>query len=366
MTRNFFLFSFLSLCSCSCTAGSREANEIPYSAQLNPKHEFSITLRGRIDRYFGMHTIRVDSADRLFYLNDSAQLVFLDPAGSSSFQIDFSGYTKGLHLYTASVSGNLFYFLNLDSLTLYCFDITGRALIERKQIRLNKLVAAYTPGLYGKDNPDKPFVRFQRNNTFTIHSHFLYVAYAVYDRKTQFLDDHAYLKIDIDDSPAIAKKVFLYPYVFRSGRYDNNHTFLNFFSNGDCLYSFLSYDSIYKLDDRESIVTASVLNSNARFRQFNRKKRRDLGYVRIYTLTNEANTTMITGKKDEVLVIRQLAREKMADPGKFDLYILDSSLQVKYKNAVPFRVHPFFHTGFKNGFLVFNASLDKAYYYETP
>jgi hypothetical protein len=366
MLRNLIFFSLILLCKCAFNNSKDETKETIYPSAFVCKNEFDIKLIGKIDPYFGTHTFLLDTICNMLYLNDSSSLVILDPKSNTSVLIDFSPYVKGLNIYSASVSGNnMLYFFNQDSAILYEFQISSqKELIERKKIHLSKRLKTYNPELFEKEKGNSPFIYFQHTNTFRIDSSYMYIAYGIYDRKYEFLDKYAYLKISLDDTTLQYQKYLRRPEIFRSGKYDIKTTVLNFFPDGGGIYSFQSYDSIYSFDRNGQITNSRILNSNKNFKFFNQKKRRDLGYMRIHTATNEANTLMITGEKNEVFIIKKLAKEKLSDKSKSDIYILDSALNIKYKGNLPDYIQPYDGIRFENGILLFKTDMTKAYYYE--
>lgn len=366
MIKNLFFLSLLLLCKCSFKSNGDDNKKTTYTAKFVRQNEFDITLAGKIDSYVGIHPFWIDTVCHILYLNDAKQLVISDLKNNATALIDFSKYIKRLKLYSASVSEDTFYFFNQDSAIIYGFQIsTQKELIEKIKIRLSKNYNTYDPVWYDKNkNENKPFLNFQYSNTFRVNSPFVYLSYGIYDRKNHSRDKYAYIKLDLSDTTLPAQKLFPQPAVFRSGKYYTPNTFLNFFPDGSCVYSFESYDSIYKFNSRDEMVSSKILNSNDNFRFFKRERTRDLGYVGIYTETNERNILMITGGKNEVLIIKKPAKEKLADANEFDLYILDSALNIKYKDKLPDSVLPYGAIPFQNGFLLFNSNMTKVYYYE--
>ncbi len=345
LTLTFFLFACRSMVS--------PKSKIKFSRSINITQGLK-----DIDSRFGSHLIEQQKATYLVYLNNFQKIIFVNLDDSTDRpEIDFMQYVSDCKVFDARLDSSFLYFWNHDNKTFTIFlHNKGTHLEVKKQYNLSKIL-----------DWNQYYIKYQPRNTFTIIYPILYLAYGVYNPATTFLDSTAYLKISLFDSLRNYSftKVGPQPVATRKGLYYEYDSFISQIGDSELVIGYRSYDSVYKLNGRTSLVVEkNSFTDNSGFSKFDRKQESNLAYIREYSQTTELNINNIFLNNKNLLIVKRLKTNDIYDTKFYELYILNSDLKVVLNRAIADIINPNFLYAYSKGFLCLDSSLSKAFYYE--
>lgn len=246
-------------------------------------------------------------------------------------------------------------------MTLYQFkiDFDNYKLINEKEYNLK---AIWENGKY--------IDRHQNGNTLFNIDNNLFIGYQVMNPSTSYLDYSSYFELDLTKtSNEVHKlKTLRYPESFLKGKQYNFNTHLLALNDSTLIYTFNSSDSIFKIHyKKDEYILKRKVDGFSGFENFNPQKSRDLAYVRKYLETTEGNFNLLkTADNKHIIIIKHLPKKSINDIDQWGYCILNDNLLMEYKGVFQQSISPLFCFTYKNGFLIFSKSLEKAYYYEIP
>ena len=303
----------------------------------------------------------------IFSIDKQENVAFMDKYGNIHFQSikdTLANYTikfpDSLNILNNNFSvrfyNNFLYVFLTKRKKIYSYYFDKGEIFEDKVYDIGKVL-----------NSDEYFV-FNHNNVFEIHFPYLFIGYGIQNKHTNFLDNEAYLLIDLnqDLSPKNASKILPMPSVFKNKIYHNSETHINFLNDSTLIYGFTSCDSIYKYNFiKKKYLASSLFNDFSNFREYKSSMNGDLGYLRWHEVTNEANLKFLHVNDSSFLIIKKLKKENLSDTSIYEYLLLKGKdFSVQKDNLFPMPINSIFSLSYKNGVLLFNLSLEKAYYYE--
>ncbi len=351
----FISISFVLLLKCT--------NKISNYPTLNSKEEINIGFKptGRIDISFGINFIGKDSAERISYLNDEGDLIFYNLKARNNSVISLKKYLGNNGTHNGMISGERLFLYVRDSMLLYEFriDFSKNIIKDEKKYDLSWV---WDHGKY--------IDRHQNGNTLFNIQENIFIGYQTMNPKTYYLDNSSYFKYELltGNKSIYKSKTLIYPKSFLRGRHYNYDTHLLALNDSTLVYALNSTDSIYKIHYKnDEYILKGKIDGFSGFEKFNPKKTRDLAYVRKYSETTEGNFNLLkTYNNKHIIIIKHLAKKSINDVDQWGYGILNENLDMEYKGVFQHSISPLFCFQYKNGFLIFSKSLEKAYYYEIP
>jgi hypothetical protein len=106
------------------------------------------------------------------------------------------------------------------------------------------------------------------------------------------------------------------------------------------------------------------LEHDCKLQGFDESKEQNLAYVRKYVVNGEKNIRLFNVLSKYYVALKRLEKTDLNEKSKYSLFVFDSSFKQVYSETIK---HPVFTPAifdYKNGFVMFNDSLNKAYYYD--
>lgn len=307
---------------------------------------------------FNTHFATLGTEDYFVYL-DSHESIVLRSANFSNkkkISIDFSHIVSKLGYFSVRFVKDSIYLLDITNRKLLRFLITEHSI---------NLIATFDfKHLF---DWERYSLTFQFNNCFEIDPPYLYLPYALNDSKSNFLPDTAFLKIELgqDSIYKITNKILFHPPELKKRTSRDTYPILTKINDTAFVLGFEGNDSIYLYNPIFNRITKrQKFEKHFSYRQFKSSKATDLSYVRWFDQTAEMNLKILYDKRENLMIIRKLQKDKIIEENSYAYYILDLNLNVKAFNVFPYKIDPFLCFSYQKGFLVFTKDRTQAYYYE--
>lgn len=178
--------------------------------------------------------------------------------------------------------------------------------------------------------------------------------------KKNYLDGSSYLEINTRDKSF--QKTGKYPDCFHCTYIYDYESSSVYAGNGALLTVYNQYDHIY-LNQKGEDQAGFPLQHDCKFRPFDAHKEQDLSYIRKYGVNGERNLKIIEAGDQHYIVLKHNNKDRLSDSSRFSWFVFDNRFKQLYGADVQESIFfPAFFS-YKNGFLVFSDSLNKAFYY---
>lgn len=338
-----------------CTHIGQSEVERPYSVSMPVKDSFQVKFPPRIKLAFGVHLISHNSGNLLISMGENGLIQLFNTTTGTSRLSPLPGISP-MGNFTGTSWKDKIFVVDLDSFLLTEFELDDTAgLILRERFELKGVL-----------DTTMNYIRFQQHRTIEVIWPYLYISIGSNSNEKNHLDKFAFLQVNLEQPTLPGRKICRYQEEYLSRDLDHHDTFLKPIGTGDLFFASVSSDSIFVYEESGVLKHAGLLNSNKGYRKFDKARSRDLGYLRKHTVTNEVNLSVCAFGKNRIAILKKLRKDKITHPDKFDLYVVNSNLEVLAKYRIKHSVSPFICFSYLDGFLIFNEDLDKAYYYEIP
>jgi hypothetical protein len=279
---------------------------------------------------------------------------FID--SSRSFKLNIQNYIKtSSPIIECFIQDSLIGFLNREAKKIYRLSVTQEntiASVDSFPFSFEKDTSYY----FVSPNYDQPFF---------FHENKLLIPYGIRNRRKKFVDHYRYWVWDMVGHKS--SQIFKTPDEIKNEtRFSKNSYLLKFKESLFCFFE--SIDLVYSCNNKNDQNFQNIeFNPFSNFAEFESDRGRDLGYIRIYEETNEANLNYLATEK-YIVLIKRMKRKSIYDKISYEYLILDPNnhFKIKYYNVFQQNIHPRLAFSWKNGFAVVDASLTKFYYYEIP
>lgn len=174
--------------------------------------------------------------------------------------------------------------------------------------------------------------------------------------------DNVIVKVNVNDLQS--KKIFEYSEKYKSCPPRVHYTILSRTQDGNIDVVFKKENTVYRINQEGDQVSISSGNPpNTNFMCFDWSKKENLAYTARYDKTDEDNLNVIH-TDDLVIVIKRLRKEKTETPDTTALMIFDRDLRYKGTMTLKENVYPRMSFPHRNGVVIINSLLNKAYHYD--
>jgi len=307
------------------------------------------------NKLFGIHFVNYNGLQYVAFLDHDSFIKFLPlDKEVNERKLDFEPVlVKTSNYFSIRFYDSKLFLLDISKTLLQVFNYESDTLFEAKRYDFSQLL-----------DWRKYYIKHQFNNSFEIFDSLIFLSYGIHNSKSNYLDDRSYLITKLDSGLKYhLDRELNYPKQFRKGRQYSTDTYLRMINDSCLLYTFKSMDSIYIYNFKSGkIIFSSEFNKFSQYRQFEKKKAMDLGYVRWYEFTNEMNVNVVVSD-GKIIILKRLKKENINDKSNYEYYVLDASLGLIYNNKFEVDVNPNYCFPSSNGFIIFDKSMLKAYQY---
>lgn len=358
-----FFYGCKKKCDCynidNKTASNKSIIERPW--QLTEIHTDSLSKLVYNNKYngrFGLHLFRKDGTYFFAFLSKSGKLTQFDfDSNKVKKSIDVSNTLSVKDFYSALFINDTLYFINTSF-------IKGSENFYRKYIlkddgSVNLQDSLNISGELNCKNCDvysKPL-----GQGMAYQYPYLILRYG--NSKTKnFIDSKVFLKINLEQKSI--QRIVDYPDCYRCSFIYDRDVSVIFNNNGLIISLFNQYDKLFLFEPGANKSKSFSFGHDCKLRTFDESKEMNLAYVRKYLENGERNITLLNISNKYYVALKRLAKNSLAEKSSYSLFVFDSSFKQVYSEVIQ---HPVFTPGifnYKNGFLMFNDSLSKAYYYD--
>ena len=192
---------------------------------------------------------------------------------------------------------------------------------------------------------------------------FLFINYGKKNPKNKFAEN-AIIIFNLEDTVLKPQFVLEYPPEYRHQRIRDAELLFKATKDSLLYYSYLFSDEVGKINYKNKTSYKTFINHSCNFTVFNESQDKNLGYIAKFSLTSETNAKLLIDSSENIIIIKRVKKERSADPSVYECHVFDKNLNYKYFFKFPHSIYPRYVFEYKKGFLAFNSSLNKAYYYE--
>lgn len=208
------------------------------------------------------------------------------------------------------------------------------------------------------------YIRPNIDQPITVAGNSLFIPIGSTSERKKFIDDHAYVKASLDQSPITFTKTIPSPAEFRDGDRRQLLTVL-FNANAKTRCFFRDLDRVLLDDGKTGPGKELDFNPYASFTVYDYAQRRDLGYVRLYESLRETNEKILQSKRFTV-IIKKLRSKSLHDEPAYEYLVLDADHKLKHFGQLPGNIAPYLTFLYDEGFVVIDKSPTDARYCKVP
>ena len=322
-------------------------------SEINTEQIFQILQKKKPDDIFGYHLVDDRLGYRFVFLNQFGQLDVFDFENlNNHWIIPFKNKVRPAEYYNSLFNKDTFHYV----------DLWGKKYFEYK-IEKDSTFSLIDSLDFSKIQGFKNYYISTNLGAQSLSYKYPYILVPYgHNKKKNFIDTWAYLKINLKTKKV--EKVIKYPECYQcSNIYDQNSTTV-FNTDGSIICLFDQFDGLNYLSDDGKRDTISQLYHNCSYVAFDKSKEQNLAYVRKYLENGEKNIKLLIVNDIYHIVIKRNYKKELSDKSTYSIFVFDSRLNQIYSENI---IHPVFTPAifeYKKGFLIFNDSLSKAYYYD--
>lgn len=361
---------FLALCfvyalaeSCGrpvCSCYNQEDKPVPVGETNAMRYEPVVSdvsaIRGQIllkgaDAMFGFHITTVRDSGLLFFRSkdDSLCLVSLLPPYSAK-RLPLHPRMRRAAGYNVLIQHDSLHFVSLFEKKYFLFRFTAGfdALTVLDSV---DLAGSLTNG-YLCTKPEGQAMAF----SFP----YVYMPWGL-NNTHNYTGPRAFLRVSLLTKKA--EQAGEYPACYRCSDVYDIHCSLRQKRDGSLVYLFNAYDGLFSLSDGNS-RQESFIRHACRFEDFDKSREQNLAYIRKRESNGERNVALLNIADRYMVAVKREYRESLKDSARYTLYIFDSAWQQKaaWHLSHPVFIPCIFEYG--KGFVAFNDSMNKMYYYD--
>jgi hypothetical protein len=357
----FFFLSMLFGCSSKCTCNEVSNNKsyrdtLPNLFKIDTQAiqvSKSIPKTKRPNFSFGFTIYNKKDVLYLTYVSLDGQLVFTNLYDSNQvFLSPFPLRATKKDFVMMRILGDTLHLINSKDTSYFKFVIKDDFSTDLVQkINLNSIV-----------QEENWFVHFNNigGKQFDYCYPYLVVPYGKRNG-TNLYDDNACMLFDIKAKRV--KKLLPFPECYNSCYLHNENVSVVVDTN-KVLGLFSYFDLFSEVNIQSNAISQHELPWGEKFAEYDRNEIRNLAYVRKYEALNELNVNLFLLKDKSVIVVQRLSKKKISDPFQYRYFHFDLKSQPVSFGMLPESILNGLTIPYKSGFIVFNDSLSKSYYYE--
>ena len=322
-------------------------------SEINTEQIFQILHEKKSDDIFGYHLVANKLGYRFVFLNKFGQLEVFDFQNlNNHWVIPFKNIVRPAEYYNSLFSNDTFHYV----------DLWGKKYFEYKVERDSSFSLIDSIDLSKIQGFEHYYISTNLGTQSLAYKYpYILVPYG-HNTKKNFIDTWAYLKINLQTKKVA--KVIRYPECYQcSNIYDQNSTTV-FNADGSIICLFDQFDELHYLSTEEKRDTVFQLYHTCSFVAFDKSKEQNLAYIRKYLENGEKNIKVLNVNDIYHVVIKRNFKKELTDKSTYSIFVFDSQFKQVYSENI---FHPVFTPTifeYKKGFLIFNDSLNKAYYYD--
>jgi hypothetical protein len=344
-------------CDCYGNTGTQKNTALrepapPAITEISTRHISRFIQQHKASIAHGLQLLEKEKEAYLACITEDKAIKLLSIKDSSIiYTIKLDGYAAIEQFSSFSLSGDTICILSPKATTLTMLGLTNDHSV--KKLGSFKLNIGNIPGeAYVMFNPGAP--------AFALSYPHVFIRYGLRKGKN-YIDTTAYLSYDLASNTY--KKIIRYPSCFSDCAFYDYNSNIDV-SNGSVYCLFKWHDAIYKYDASGTLAAEGLIAHECRFEPFDKSNEKNLAYVRKYLETSENNNKLLANGQGYVFVSKQLEKEDLKSPEVNEFFVFNAQLQQvrSFKSPVP--VYPYAFFKYSAGFMYFNDSLTKAFYYE--
>jgi hypothetical protein len=307
----------------------------------------SISFFCGIENLYGKeYFIYLDNADSLTFIHLQSKRVIKKFLGNIT--------SKMGEYYLSRISGNKLHLLSRENKYFYEFVIDENFIpILKKEYNLN---------VTGKLDRIR-FLTYPEATRFLLTNSSLYINYAKGNQKN-LIDKNAILYFNLSDTALDPKFIVDYPVNYHKDRIENKELLFEILNDSCLAFAYMQHDNIGIYDVINNTSRISNIIHDCKFLTFDENKNKNLGYVAKYLLTNEGNYKLFCDSLKLIYLFKKLGKSYKKESTKIECYVFDINLNPFKFFKLNQNVCQSYIYKFQSGFLAFNDSLKKAFYYE--
>lgn len=322
------------------------------TTEIDTKPIRSLVKNLQADEVFGLYLYARQNGDYYFtFLSSADSIVFINLAKQESFDaVSYKENIKQGNSCNILFENDTLHFVDLGSKKYFRYALANDFLLTKIDS------VDLTPSLtdcYLMTRPNAQALAYSYPCIYIPYGH---------NKKASFIDSKAFLRVDVRTKKI--EKIADFPDCFRCSYIYDAHSSIRANRDGSIVYLFNKFDKLFSLRPGEKKSTTYNLDHLCAFEAFDKKKEQNLAYVRKYLDNEEKNLSLFNVLNKYTVVVKRNAKKLLADKNTYSMYVFDSVFnQVATKQIE----HPVFSPciyEYKNGILIFNDSLNKAYYYD--
>lgn len=307
---------------------------------------------------FGIHLYTDKDSNYLLTMDREKNIVLQSLSNSTKLTLSSLDFHQTGQLLPSRLVHDSLFVMDFDSNNLYLFRVTPGKLVRLKKIHYGEVF----------DNWSESGFDTQHYEPFEVFNNTGYFPYRINVSGTNFTDTTTHIGIPLLDSVVNRNKIQRWlpaPTEYRKETVRNPHIFLKKMDDSICLEGFGFVDTLHLYNYHTGLPVKKIsFNKCSQFRKFKPKQVYDLAYVRWHDATTEENTKILVNK-NRILLIKRLRRNEITDTAKYEYYYFDKDLNLLKHNLFEHSIREEHCFVYKDGFLLFDNKLMKAYYYGT-
>jgi hypothetical protein len=289
------------------------------------------------------------------YLDNADSLTFIQLQNKVVRKVYIGNITSKMgEYYLSRITENKLLLLSREKKYFYEYSIDENFILAlQKEYNLNTT---------GKLNKVR-FLTYPDATRFISSNSSLFINYAKGNEKN-FIDKHAIVYFDLTDPALEPKFIINYPENYHKERIENKELLFDMLNDSCLAFGYMQHDEVGTYNIRNSTTTTSQISHNCKFLLFDEQKTENLGYVAKYLLTNEGNYKLFSDSLQRIYLFKKLGKAQKKDTTVMECYVFDNQLKPVTSFKIDQTVCQAYIYKYRQGFLAFNDSLNKAYYYE--
>jgi hypothetical protein len=275
---------------------------------------------------------------------------------------DTQFYRTPLKSYISKSTGNALLILR-DSIVYSC--VPERSIIY--SIRLDSsFKIKHIDSLSFKDALDKDETVIASNfvQPFQFLQNRFYLPIKSFNKRRRIVEKYSFLEIEKTDGRVHSMQKIKNPPEYTNLLRRSSFSFLYPYNQLYTACFYLSIDRITLLENKTMKPVKEIdFNPYAAYELYDYAQNKDLGYVRHYGKTNEANYLFLFNKKN-IIIIKKTKAISINDEVQYEYLVLDQNFKMICFAQIPQKINPYVSFSYKNGFVLMSPNLKTGYYYE--
>jgi hypothetical protein len=340
------------------TSNVSEVKKKVYSHPIDP-----IKIKLRIDRgyqkplsSFRENIIKLNDKYYLNYINTSKNLIFVPVfSEENTHEISLQQYLdnspnsisvliKDSIVYSLIRSRDLIYSLHIDS---------NFKIVKIDSVKFGQCYDR--DEIYIKDDIDQPFEVIQNTYFLPIGS---------LSKRKIFVNEKSYLTMSLTNGKLVSRQCLETPKEYMDGLRKAMVTYIYPLDSNRAAFMFQDIDRVIVFDLLSMNCIGSYdFNPYSNYEIYDYSQRRDLGYVRVYMETNEANFKILISN-NKIILLKKIRSKDIFEPRKFEYLVLNDKNEIQNFDSIPFKIQPFLSFAYNKGFVLVDKNMTDAYYYK--